>query len=65
MGQREVYLQNGFSYLVKLKHLKGKDYTEFMVFYHDIEIYHSTINWRINTEKVFINVCEDFLQNNY
>jgi len=65
MGQKEVYLQNGFSYTVKLKHLKGKDYTEFIVFYYDIEIYQSTINWRINTEKAFINVCEDFLQNNY
>ena len=65
MGQREIYLQNGFSYSVKLKQVKSKQYTEFTVFYHDIEIYCSTINWRVNTEKVFINICEDFLQNNY
>lgn len=65
MGEKEVYLESGFSYTVKLKQIKGKNYTEFTVFYHDIEIYCSTINWRINTEKVFINVCVEFSQNSY
>ena len=65
MGQKEVYLQNGFGFIVKLKQIKSKDYTEFVVFYHELEIYRSTINWRVNTETLFIKVCEDFLQNNY
>ena len=65
MGQREVYLQMGFSYSVKLKTIKGKEYTEFTVIYHDIEIYHSSINWRVDSDKLFMNICRDFLQNNW
>jgi|688.fasta_scaffold317824_3 hypothetical protein len=65
MEQREIFLQNGFSYSVKLKVVKGREYTQLTVLYYDIEIYHSTINWRVNTEKLFLNICEDFLQNSY
>jgi hypothetical protein len=65
MGQKEVYLESGFSYMVKLKQIKNKNYTEFAVFYHDIEIYCSTINWRVNTEILFVNICVEFSQNNY
>lgn len=65
MGKREVYLQSGFSYSVRAKKVKGKDYTDFTVLYHDIEIYHSSINWRVNTDVLFVNICEEFLQNNW
>jgi hypothetical protein len=65
MGEKEVYLESGFSYTVKLRQIKNKNYTEFTVFYHDIEIYCSTITWRVNTEILFVKVCVEFSQNNY
>jgi len=65
MGKREIYLENGFSYTVKLKQIKNKQYTEFTTFYHDIEIFNSLINWRVNTEILFLNICEDFTNNNW
>lgn len=63
MGQREIYLDAGFSYTVRTKQIKGKSYTDFTVMYYDIEIYNSSVNLQINCDNLFVRVCEDFYKN--